>query len=96
MVTEPRSLEELVEKVLEHLRQTGVPRKGLTCDVFRAYAEQAVREALEAACAVIEGHITELRTFKLARTTYVPAIVRELEIVSEKLKALEGEARGQG
>ena len=59
------------------------------CDEIMA----AVREALEKARSVIEGHIKELRTFKLARNTYVPAIVRELEIVSEKLKTLEGEIR---
>ena len=58
--------------------------------------ETTRREALEEARSVIEGHIKKLRTFKLARNTYVPAIVRELEIVSEKLKTLEGKARGQG
>ena len=55
----------------------------------------AIREALEVTRSVIEGRIKELRTFKLARNTYVPAIVRELEIVSEKLETLKGEARDE-
>ena len=53
----------------------------------------ATGEALEVTRSVIEGRIKELRTFKLARNTYVPAIVRELEIVSEKLETLKGAAR---
>ena len=36
----------------------------------------------------------ELRTFKLARNTYVPAIVRELEIINEKLMTLMKGAAG--
>lgn len=54
-------------------------------------APAAVREVLEEARLVIDGRIKELRTFKLGRNTYVPAIVRELEIVDEKLKTLKGE-----
>ena len=57
-------------------------------------APAAIREALEEARSVIKGHIKELRTFKLARNTYVPAIVRELEIINEKLMTLmKGAAR---
>ena len=59
-------------------------------------APAAICEALEEARSVIKGHIKKLRTFRLGRNTYVPAIVRELEIISEKLETLKGEARDAG
>ena len=53
----------------------------------------AVREALEEARSVITGHIEVLRLFRFERSAYIPAIVRELEIVSQKLKVLKGATR---
>ena len=81
---EPRSLpQSLPEQLAQKWR----------CTTFQGgHIAEAVREALENACSVIDGHIKELRLFQRGSRT-VSVIVQELEIVREKIKTLRGEAQ---
>ena len=57
-------------------------------DWLEAYARQQVEAFRERAAQILDKRIKELRTYRLARNTYVPAICRELELDIAAIRAL--------